>query len=66
MPKLKAQYNDKILHGLKPINNKVTTYTDQARKGFQIQPTPKGSKTFYYAYQVNDKIRKINLGKFLI
>ena len=27
MLKLKAQYNDKILHGLKPINNKVTTYT---------------------------------------
>ena len=64
MPKLKAQYNDKILHGLKPINNKVTTYTDQARKGFQIQVTPKGSKTFYYAYQINSKRRKVNLGKF--
>ena len=48
MPKLKAQYNDKILHGLKPINNKVTTYTDQARKGFQIQVTVfKTSQTLF-------------------
>ena len=40
MPKIKAQYNVKILHGLKPINNKITTWTDRARKGFQIQETP--------------------------
>ena len=63
MPKLNSRYNAKILHGLKAINNKVTTYTDEARTGFQIQVTPKGSKTFYYTYQLNGKRRKVNLGK---
>jgi integrase len=63
MPKLNSRYNAKILHGLKAINNKVTTYTDEARTGFQVQVTPKGSKTFYYTYQLNGKRRKVNLGK---
>ena len=65
MPKMpNKSITDASLKKLDPINNKQTTYSDPLRKGFVIQVSPKGSKSFFYRYTLNKKARRYSLGTY--
>ena len=64
MPKMLNTITDASLKKLEPIDNKQTTYSDPLRKGFVIQVSPKGGKSFSYRYTINKKARRFSLGTY--
>jgi integrase len=54
----------KYLKSLKSKKLPYRIYEKTSRTGFGIQVSSKGTKTFFYAYQIAEKSRFIKLGKF--
>lgn len=52
------------LKSLKPKKSPYRIYEKASRGGFGIQVSTKGTKTFFYAYSIDDKQRFIKLGIF--
>ena len=62
MPKIPRNITDSSLKNLEVLDNEETVYSDPSRKGFLIEISPEGKKTFSYEYKISKNQRKIFLG----
>ncbi|WP_431065716.1 tyrosine-type recombinase/integrase [Methylotuvimicrobium sp.] len=58
------KFTDNLIKGLKPKNKPYRLYEKGADKGFGIQVTPSGSKSFFLQYALNGKRKFLNLGRY--
>lgn len=57
-------FTDVLIKSLKPKTSPYRHYEKTNRAGFGIQVSPKGTKTFFYAYKVEGKQRFMKLGVY--
>lgn len=58
------KFTDNLVKGLKPKNNPYRLFEKGSDKGFGIQVTPSGTKSFFLQYSLNSKRKFLNLGRY--
>jgi integrase len=56
-------FNHQAISALKPPHKRIELF-DERTKGLGLRITPSGTKTFFYRYRVNGKIRRFTIGQF--
>ena len=58
------KFTDNLVKGLKPKNNPYRLFEKGSDKGFGIQVTPSGTKSFFLQYALNGRRKYLNLGRY--
>ncbi len=58
------KFTDNLVKGLKPKSNPFRLFEKGAYKGFGIQVTPSGTKSFFLQYSLHGKRKFLNLGRY--
>jgi len=58
------KFTDNLIKGLKPKKSPYRLFEKEADKGFGIQVTASGTKSFFLQYALNGKRKFLNLGRY--